>query len=578
MSSIRTTLAVLTAILPSVGTATAQPVDESAVMEISRHLDRLEDLGFAGSVVISRAGAVLHAEGYGLADRERGIPWTPETVSTIGSITKQFTGAAILALVEEGALSVDDPIAVHFPDVPADKRDITLHHLLTHSSGIVDLRGAGDWDPIDRDTFVRRILDQELAFEPGTDYRYSNAGYSLLGAIVEQTTGKSWEAYVRQRFFLPAEMRHTGYILADWDERDLARGYRGEERWGTVLERPFAEDGPYWVLRANGGVYASAFDMVRWGEALLAGQPLSDTAMKAYWSPHVDEGGGDSFYGYGWVVMDYAGRKVITHNGGNGILFADMAIVPEEELVIVIQTNVVSDFPLAVQLLERIGGRLLAGAELPAVPDRAESAPPDLDRLAGSYRLEGGGALRVVAENGELAVVPEDRSAFRDLLSTRPVDPERARRLSARIDEIVMAYLGGNWAPLWEAYGRPEPLASLVARAGARLSGLIEEHGDLRGHEILGTAFRDGRDVTLVRIDFERGSEYRAYVWDPIEDERLLGTSIRGLDHVLHVLPEEGGTFATWDARTGESRPVRFEREPGGGVHMLIGGLRATKR
>ncbi|MCP4899458.1 MAG: beta-lactamase family protein, partial [bacterium] len=184
--------------------------DGSAVAEISDYLKRLEKLGFAGSVVIARGGVPLLASGYGLADRERDIPWTPSTVSTIGSITKQFTGALILSLAEDGKLSVEDPITRYFDPVPEDKRGITLYQLLTHSSGIVDLDGADDWDPIDREEFVRRAMAQELAFEPGSSYEYSNAGFSLLGAIIEQLTGLSYEQYLRRRLLLPAGMYETG--------------------------------------------------------------------------------------------------------------------------------------------------------------------------------------------------------------------------------------------------------------------------------------------------------------------------------------------------------------------------------
>ncbi len=554
--------------------ARAQPV-ETAVMEIGAYLGQLEKLGFAGSVVISKAGRPILAAGYGLADREHGIPWSPGTVSTVGSINKQFTGAAILALVESGALSVEDPISKYFAAVPEDKQDITLYHLLTHSSGIVDLEGLGDWDPIDREEFIRRAMEQELAFEPGSAYEYSNAGFSLLGAIIEQLTRKSWEEYVRDRLFLPAGMYETGYILPQWGESRLAQGYRGGERWGTVLERPLAEDGPYWVLRANGGVYSNGWDMVRWGQALLNGGPLSEKSMETYWSPHFDEGGGDSFYGYGWVVTDMAGHKVITHNGGNGILFADMAIVPDAELIMVIQTNVAADFRVAGQLLEQIGARLLVGQELPSVPHLAATAPSDLDRLDGVYEIRGGGVLRVTVAGDELAVEAEDRETFAALLSTRAVEAGRGRRLTERIEGIVSAYLDGDWSPLWKAYARPTPLEQLASRGRSRLSTMAERNGSLRGHEVLGTAFRDGRDVTLVRIDFEYGEVYRAYVWDPDEEEKLLGVSGRGLDHILHVLPEEGGTFASWDGRTGESRPVRFEPVAGGGLRLRIGGLEA---
>ena len=118
---------------------------------------RLEGLGFAGILLVARGEETLLHAGYGIADHETGLPWTVKTISTVGSITKQFTAAAILLLQEDGMLSVNDPITKYFTDVPQDKRVITLHQLLTHSSGIVDLEGADDWDPIDRETFIRRL-------------------------------------------------------------------------------------------------------------------------------------------------------------------------------------------------------------------------------------------------------------------------------------------------------------------------------------------------------------------------------------------------------------------------------------
>ncbi|MDH4038917.1 MAG: beta-lactamase family protein, partial [Candidatus Krumholzibacteria bacterium] len=314
-------------VLSLAGPAAGAGIDDR-IPALETYLDRLENLGFAGSVLVAEGDRTLLASGYGLADRATARPWTPQTVSTIGSITKQFTGAAILALSDDGRLSVSDPITKYFSDVPSDKQSITLHQLLTHSSGIMNLEGVGDFDAISRDEFVRRAMAQELAFPPGEGYEYSNAGYSLLGAIIEQLTGASYETFVRERFFLPAGMKDTGYILPDFDMQRVAQGYEGDETWGTVLEHPMADDGPYWVLRANGGIHSTVEDMNRWAQYLLSGKALSPASMKAYWSPQVDEGGGDSFYGYGWVVIDKDGTRIITHNGGNGIFFADMLIVP----------------------------------------------------------------------------------------------------------------------------------------------------------------------------------------------------------------------------------------------------------
>jgi len=545
-------------------------VEPEAVDEIRETLERLEALGFAGCVVLVDGDRPLLAEGYGLADRERGVPWSPATVSTVGSITKQFTGAAILKLAEERRVAIDASMSAYLEAVPPDKRDITLHHLLTHSSGVVDLPGAGDWDPIGRDELVARALSEPLAFPPGEGYAYSNAGYSLLGAILERVTGASYEAWLRERLLLPAGLFETGYLLPSWGEGRLAQGYGPEGRWGTVLERPMAPDGPWWVLRANGGIHSTAWDMVRWSRAIQKGRVLSPSSLEAYWAPHVDEGGGESFYAYGWVATEIGGERVITHNGGNGIFFADMAIVPGRELTAILMTNVVAEQPWAGNLLEWIGARLLDGEEMPRIPAPVDLPGEDLESFEGPYEPAGGGRWTIRQADGRLRVEADDPVGFSRLHSTRPVDLERAERLSSRLDEVVAAELRGDLAPLWRAYEERVALEVLAKARGERLRALEERLGRSTGHRVLGTAFRDGRDVTLVRHLFERGYDDSAYVWDPEAGERLLGVSFRGLDPAVHLLPEADGSWATWDPRSGTSDVARFSSGAEGDVRLVL--------
>ena len=447
--------------------------DDSKSAALHEYLTRLESFGFAGIIAISQNGLPIFVQGYGLANREQAVAWSPATVSTIGSITKQFTGAAVLRLQEQGKLSTGDLITKYFENVPQDKRSITLRQLLTHSSGIVDLADAGDFDAIDRDEFIRRAMGQELAFPPGEEYDYSNAGYSLLGAIIEQITGDSYETFLRRELLAPNGLYETGYLQPSWGEGRLAQGYTDEERWGSVLERPFAEDGPYWVLRANGGIHSTVYDMLRWGQALLDDRVLSAPSMKEYWAPHVDEGGG-SHYAYGWVVDEIADQKVITHNGGNGIFFADMAMVPEAGLVIFLQTNVRSSLPMVEGLLYPILETWLTGESLPPIPAKIPVDDSQLAPVTGTYRLAGGGELSISLAEGTLVVAPQDSDAFAWLLSTRPVDIERTQKLSARIDAIVDAFLQGDFKPLWDAYGRRVTLEYLAQTLEGRMQSLVE--------------------------------------------------------------------------------------------------------
>jgi len=545
--------------------------DAAFVAETRSYLDRLERLGLAGVVVIADKGEPILTEGYGLADREHGVRWSPGTVSTVGSITKQFTAAAILVLQQEGRLSVQESITKYFKDVPTDKRSITLHHLLTHSSGIVDLADYGDWDPITRDEFVRRSMDQALQFPPGEGYEYSNAGYSLLGAIIEQLTGDSYERFLRDRLFAPNGMYETGYVLPAWGEGRMAQGYTGDETWGTILGRPLGDDGPYWVLRANGGIHTTAYDMLRWTQALMEGRVVSRKSLLKLWTPHVQESD-DFHYGYGWSITTFTDDvKVVTHNGGNGIFFADLAIIPETGFVVFLMTNVAADLPVVESLLRQIGMRLAAGEAYPDVPEVVDAAPDELARLAGDYRLDGGdGALRVMVDGTTFLVEAQGQRAFALLHSTRSVDHDRAERLSGRIDGIVKAYIGGDLTPLFEAYRREASIERLDRSWNERVDDWQQEYGTLTGHEILGTAMRGGRDVTVVRFLLERGHIDRAYVWDSEQEERLLGYSRRGVDAQLRFYPVADGAFASWDRMTGASRPLGFERGEDGQMGLTL--------
>jgi len=213
-------ITILLTILP-VSLLAAPKADKDFARDTRSYMTRLGKLGFSGTLLVEQDGSIVLSEGYGYSDRENKVAWSSKTIADIGSITKQFTAAAILMLEEDGKLSVNDPLSRHFNDVPDDKRDITLHQLLTHTSGIEDLEDAGDYDPIERDEFIRRIFAQPLASRPGESYSYSNAGYSILGAIIEKITGQTYEMFLRQRLFIPQKMQDTGYIIPKWDTKRI---------------------------------------------------------------------------------------------------------------------------------------------------------------------------------------------------------------------------------------------------------------------------------------------------------------------------------------------------------------------
>jgi CubicO group peptidase (beta-lactamase class C family) len=340
---------------------------EERIAHIDAYASRLHALGaFDGLIFIAQGERELLAAGYGLADKEASRPWEVDTVTTVGSITKQFTGAAIMLLAQEGRLDVADTLGKHWPDAPADKASITIHQLLTHSAGFRGGLGP-DEQYIGRDDYIKLAWQSELLFAPGERYEYSNVGYSIAAAIVELVSDQPYETFVRERLFLPSGMRDTGYRAPAWAPGRVAVGYRNGQRWGRVLEKQSAE-GFSWHLVGNGGIHSTARDMHRWWKSIRDNTILDAAHTERYLAPHQDEGQGDSFYGYGWVNFTApSGERFLAHNGGNGFYFADCAYFPAQDLFAFIATN----DPVAASGDSQLVFEFLAGGSLSLPPDPA---------------------------------------------------------------------------------------------------------------------------------------------------------------------------------------------------------------
>lgn len=303
---------------------------------MGRYLERTWPQGAGGTVLAARHGELLTCRGFGKADRRSGISAGCDTVYDVMSMTKQFTAAAILKLEMMGSLRVNDPLSRFLGPVPPEMEPITLHHLLTHSSGLPSSLGD-DYEPVAREAMVARALESRLRSKPGAVYRYSNVGYSLLAAVVEEASGLSYERFLRRHVFRPAGMRQTGYVLPRWNQRNVAVEYddRGRAR-GKPFEHPWADDGPYWNLRGNGGMLSTARDIYRWYLALRDDEILSREAKRKLFAPYVPETrSGDTHYGYGWVVVDpMRYGRIAWHDGGNGWSFGLMTLFRDRDAAI----------------------------------------------------------------------------------------------------------------------------------------------------------------------------------------------------------------------------------------------------
>ncbi|MEM7305229.1 MAG: serine hydrolase [Planctomycetota bacterium] len=544
---------------------------------IDDYLSRLEAFGFAGVALYADSDGVALAKGYGVADREQARPVTTDTVFSTGSITKQFTGAAILLLQERGELSVDDPIELYFDDVPPDKAGITLHHLLTHSSGLRSDFADSDHDPVGREEYVRRALASQLLSAPGDEFHYANSGFSLLAAIVEQLSDQSYERFLRTELFEPAGMLDTGYVLPDYGDR-LAIGYRSGERWGTVLGRPMGEDGPYWALRGNGGVHSTIGDMYRWHQALAGDELLSAESKEELYGRHIAEGpGAGSYYGYGWSI-EPTPRYLVTHNGGNGIFAADYLRYLNDDVVLFIASNNADAGAIGTTPTLR----RLAFGERASLPPKVVPLPADqLERYAGTYVLPSQAEIRIEPDGNGLRAYCANAEAFEHLLTTRGFGATRHASFGARSKELITAAGRGDYSAVVNAVAPGFP-GDLEERETATWTTLTDQLGPLEEVEYLGAdPLPYGARVHL-RLGFARGARFVQHAWDDGVDA-LVGLMVDELPPARTFRPLSSTSFASYDIRHGQSNGLTFvldaEGAPAGiSLRTMSGPVTATKR
>ncbi|HEY9629527.1 MAG TPA: serine hydrolase domain-containing protein [Coleofasciculaceae cyanobacterium] len=320
---------------PQITTATLALPD--IVSQADTYLSKLTKARlFSGSVLIARNGKVLVRTGYGEADHEKHVVNTAQTKFRIGSLTKQFTAMAILILQAQGELNVHDRICTYLSECPATWQKITIHQLLTHTSGIPDFTRFPDYlttqgSPSSPTQTIARFKEKPLDFQPGEKFSYSNSGYVVLGAIIEQASGATYEAFLRENIFVPLQMLDTGY---DHNNGDLAVGYRDQANLADFVDMSI----PY----AAGGLYSTVEDLYRWDQALYTEKLIPKTLLDMMFTPFAltsDQSGLRYGYGYGWGIGEEDDHPIISHEGGINGFHSVIARYPNDKVVIIILGN-----------------------------------------------------------------------------------------------------------------------------------------------------------------------------------------------------------------------------------------------
>ena len=408
---------------------------------IQSHVDSKQ---FMGSVLVAQDGKVLLDKGYGSANLEWDIPDSPQTKFRLGSLTKQFTAAAILLLEERGKLRTDDLVAKYLPDAPASWAKITLANLLTHTSGIPNFTSFPDYatteaTPTTPEQLVARFRDKPLNFEPGEKWEYSNSGYVLLGYLLEKISGQPYQDFVRDNLFAPLGMTESGYDSRAAIISHRASGYspgaNGPANAGYIdMSIPFSA----------GALYSTTEDLWRWEQGLFGGKVLNAASLKKMTTPFKND------YAYGLAVRTAHGYTVIEHGGGIEGFNTQLAYDPDRKLAVIVLGNLNGGAPgeIAGQLMSLLHGEKVV---LPSERKEITVSTDVLRQYVGTYQLaptfsivitlEGNRLMSQATNQPALPLFPESETSF--FLKAVDAQIEFAKNDKGEVTSLTL-HQGGN--------------------------------------------------------------------------------------------------------------------------------------
>ncbi len=392
---------------------------------LDARMDWETDQGFSGVVLVARDGVIKLHKAYGLADRDKKIAMRPDTILAIGSTPIDFTKAGILLLAERGKLSPDDSITKHLDNVPDDKKAMTIRHLMTGRSGLQDFHDdMSDRDKdhswIDRTEAIKRILSQDLLFEPGKQRQHSHSAFGLLAAIIEIVSGQSYQDFTRENLFKPAGMTDTGFFGDKYADERMAIGY-GPRKDGEINAPPYWGK-TSWLVMGSGGQTSTAEDMWKWTQAVKGGKLLSKESLQLFAGP--GEGmlvGGDR---YGFDIL-YAG------NAKSFMVVMSNARAPKrrpqlerlgQELTALVTDRKPAQFTLGVQLKVEEDGPIKIESVIPGgAAEKAGLKAGDLLLKANGKPLgETPAAVLALLQTGNEIEFEIDRDGQRQTIKVKP--------------------------------------------------------------------------------------------------------------------------------------------------------------
>jgi CubicO group peptidase (beta-lactamase class C family) len=556
---------------------------------LDEYLRRATANGFSGAVLVAKDGRILLRKGYGWSDKTNKIPITAETFFDIGSHVKAFTATAIMRLEEQGKLSTTDSISKYFADVPADKMQITIHHLLTHTSGLdfdyfYDEKKLDEREILrDKEKYIRKILSIPLGYETGKARSYSNTGFSFLAAIIEKVSGQTYEDYVRENIFKPAGMSNTGYFIPRNYKKTVARGYNdGPTDYGFPWTMQW-ENGKtaLWDLTGNGGMLSNLDEMYKWAVALQGEKIVSSRAKDKMFTVHF----APNEQGYGWYVSKTSkGNFAFVHHSGDAVPHGwnmDFRLFREQNLVIIVLTNKRIRAGSIRRPVSPVLADIVLQNETPQLPPFVSLKLSNLKKYEGIYRLPSGATFHIKTDeisiegekpSAQLLVSGEGQQAIDLIFSGNQT--AGLTKLSLDLNNKTSAFieaLSKNDAAALKAI-LPETVSA--EDAIKRWNEFVKTNGELQKAEILGTSPLNQSGVqTFVRLSFQKTGGVYHVTWreqklhEQDEDTlqpavtAFLRKSMVALPLTVPFSPQSETEFVAYDLFKGRTMKFKFGAE-----------------
>ena len=441
-----------------------QKTDKQLTAEFDKMLSEQFKTNETGvTALVARNGQVIYKKAFGMANLELNVSMQAEHVFRIGSITKQFTAVAILQLMEQGKLNLQDEITRFIPDYPTHGYKITVEHLLTHTSGIQSYTGMKDYmERMTLDLEPAQIIDhfknQPMKFAPGTKWSYSNSGYFLLGYIIEKVTGKTYAEYLEENIFKPVGMTNSFY----GSETKLIKnrvGTYSKSDHGFENARPLSMTQPY----SAGSIQSTVADLFKWNQALHAYKLVKKENLDKAFTRYKLTDGTETDYGYGWSFGNVQESPTIEHGGGiNGTL--TMAIyLPEENVFVAVFSNCDCNRPeeTAVKMAGLVIGKPYAYTEIPVENAVLQACTGVYENAKGELRIISVSENLLHSQRGrnpkfKLKAYQKDKFFFEDAMLTI----EFSRNEKGEIEKLTTKGRGGN--EVWNKTNKPVPVQTEI--------------------------------------------------------------------------------------------------------------------